>query len=1044
MSHSMQPPYPPVRQKHRPSPLFSCPLILLISGVILANLFVFFLIGLSAHHSYHQYQERAEIATQNLAQVLESEIAGAIKADDMALSAMINEYIERRDGYINDDFLTARIDQIRSQLPEIDALRIADAQGRLIYGNDVTPGTRTSVADRPHFIRLHDDPKAGLVISKPQQSRINQKWVIVLARRIDRPDGSFGGMAFAAITLEHISRIFSAIDVGPHGVVVLRDGDLSVVSRHPELAEAGSMIGSTAMAPEFREMIRAQPFAGTTVARSQLDNVERTYSYRRIGAYPLYILIGQATEDYLSNWYTATAMQAALAVVFALITFVAAWLIYRTWKRQNSMVEELARQETKFRTVANYTIDWEYWLGPTGEILYMTPSCEHITGYSPVEFTANPGLLLSITHPEDRHLMKCHLSDITHQSSPQETQMDFRIVRRDGNIRWLAHHCHAIPGPDSACAGRRVSNRDITERKRMEQALQEQKNFLATILETEPECVKVVAADGTLLQMNHAGLSMLEANSVEEVNASGLINFVMPEHRAAFTDLFRQVFAGETRSLEFQVQGKLGRRRWLETHEAPLRDSTGKITHLLGVTRDITLRKMTEDETKHLAFYDPLTRLPNRRLLLDRLRLALVSSIRSKREGALLFIDLDNFKTLNDTLGHNVGDLLLQQVALRLATCVREGDTVARLGGDEFVIMLDNLSENHEEAATQTKAVAEKVLATLNQPYLLAGYERHSTPSIGATLFNGHKNSVDELLKRADLAMYQAKAAGRNTLRFFDPEMQAVVNARAMLEADLRMGLMRNQFLLYYQPHVDEEGRMTGAEALLRWQHPRRGLLTPADFIPLAEDTGLILPLGQWVLKTACAQLAAWSTQPKTANLTLAVNISPRQLRHPDFVIQVLAVLNQTGADPHKLKLELTESMLMDNVEDLIVKMTALKAEGVGFALDDFGTNYSSLTYLKRLPLDQLKIDRSIVRDILTDTGDATIARTIVTLAQSMGLNVIAEGVETREQREFLAQMSCHAFQGYFFGRPAPKEEFGLTHQTPKEPNGLPDKLSQQ
>ncbi|MFY9327723.1 MAG: EAL domain-containing protein [Georgfuchsia sp.] len=1024
MSLFMQPSSPIVQPKPQATLLHYSFLIWLIVGTVLLNLFVFTLVGLSVHHSRHQYQERAEITTRNLTQLLESEIAGAIKADNIALSAMIEEYKEQLTGNINDKSLNIRIEQIRSRLPEIDALRIADAQGRLIYGNDVAPGTKVNVADRPHFIRLRNDPKAGLVISKPQQSRINQKWVIVLARRIDRADGSFGGMAFAAITLEHLSRIFSALDVGPHGVVVVRDESLGIVARHPELAGVGSTVGSKALAPEFREMIQAQPFAGTTVARSQLDKVERTYSYRRIGTHPLYILVGQATEDYLSSWRTATAIQVALTVLFALISLLAAWLINRIWKRQGSMVEELARQETKFRTMADFTADWEYWRGPDGEVIYMTPSCERITGYSPAEFIAEPGLLLAITHPEDRHLMEKHLSDIVNPLGPQELQMDFRIVRRDGNICWLAHTCQAIPGQNGESMGRRASNRDITERKHIEQALQEQKNFLATILETEPECVKVIAADGSLLQMNPAGLSMLEVSSVEEVNSIGMRNFVLTDYRTAFTDLNRRVFAGETCTLQFQIQGKLGTQRWLETHAAPLRDSAGKITHLLGVTRDITVHKVTESEIRHLAFYDPLTRLPNRRLLLDRLRRALASSIRSKREGALLFIDLDNFKNLNDTLGHNIGDLLLQQVAQRLATCVREGDTVARLGGDEFVIMLDNLSENIEEAATQTKAVGEKILATLNQPYQFAGQERHSTPSIGATLFNDQKNSVDELLKRADLAMYQAKSAGRNTLRFFDPEMQAVVNARAVLEADLRAGLVMNQFLLYYQPHVNEEGHMTGAEALLRWQHPRRGLLSPADFISLAEETGLILPLGQWVLETACAQLTAWAARPETASLTLAVNVSSHQLRHPDFVIQVLSVLDRTGADPHKLKLELTESMLMDNVEDLIAKMTALKAEGIGFALDDFGTNYSSLTYLKRLPLDQLKIDRSIVHNILTDTGDATIARTIVSLAQSMGLEVIAEGVESREQREFLIQMSCHAFQGYLFGRPSSKEEF--------------------
>ncbi len=443
-----------------------------------------------------------------------------------------------------------------------------------------------------------------------------------------------------------------------------------------------------------------------------------------------------------------------------------------------------------------------------------------------------------------------------------------------------------------------------------------------------------------------------------------------------------------------------------------------------AVLRDITLRKAMEDEIKLLAFYDPLTRLPNRRLLLDRLRQALASSIRSRRSGALMFIDLDKFKMLNDTLGHDIGDLLLQQVARRLVTCVRESDTVARLGGDEFVVMLEDLSEIATEAATRTEAVGEKILDTLNQPYQLAGHEHRSTPSIGATLFKAHQHGVDELLKRADLAMYQAKASGRNTLRFFEPEMQAAVTARATLEADLRQGLQQREFFLCYQAQVDERGRITGAEALVRWQHPRRGQMLPADFIPVAEETGLILPLSHWVLETACAQLVAWAVRPEMAQLTLAVNVSARQLHHPDFVGQVLAVLDQTGADPQKLMLELTESQLLKDAEGLIVKMMALKARGVGLSLDDFGTGHSSLAYLKRLPLDQLKIDLSFVRDLLIDPDAAAIARSIVALAQSMGLGTIAEGVETEGQRNFLVHLSSHTFQGYLFGRPLPVEAF--------------------
>jgi diguanylate cyclase (GGDEF)-like protein len=392
--------------------------------------------------------------------------------------------------------------------------------------------------------------------------------------------------------------------------------------------------------------------------------------------------------------------------------------------------------------------------------------------------------------------------------------------------------------------------------------------------------------------------------------------------------------------------------------------------------------------------------------------------------GAILFIDLDAFKTLNDTLGHDKGDLLLQQVAKRLQTCVREGDTVARLGGDEFVVMLEELSESQDEVARQCEAVGEKILATLGQPYLLDGHAVRSTPSIGITLFDGQPNRIDELLKQADLAMYQSKAAGRNTLRFFDAAMQAIVNDRAALEQDLREALRLQQFSLYYQPQIMGEDRLTGAEALLRWQHPQRGMVSPADFIPLAEETGLILPLGHWVLQTACRQLAAWADHSATAGLSIAVNVSARQLHQSDFVEQVLAALQEAGANPGLLKLELTESLLVSNIESTIVKMAALKSRGVGFSLDDFGTGYSSLTYLKRLPLDQLKIDQGFVRDILIDPNDAAIAKMVIALATSLGLGVIAEGVELQGQRDFLARQGCHAYQGYLFSRPLPIDAF--------------------
>ncbi|WP_232834735.1 EAL domain-containing protein [Rhodoferax ferrireducens] len=545
----------------------------------------------------------------------------------------------------------------------------------------------------------------------------------------------------------------------------------------------------------------------------------------------------------------------------------------------------------------------------------------------------------------------------------------------------------------------------------------------ATAFESR-EGMIVTDASHVILQVNRAFTDITGYTS-EEVTGQTLRLLKSGRHNAAF-------FAGMWESIQRtgSWEGEIWDRRkngevfpsWVTI--TAVKSDDGVVTHYVGTHADITARKAAEEEILQLAFYDQLTGLPNRRLLLDRLQQALASSARSAHYGALLFIDLDHFKTLNDTLGHDAGDLLLELAGQRLGACVCEGDTVARLGADEFVVMLEGLSEHPDEAATRAEALGEKIHATLNQAYRLGANAYHCTASIGVTLLNGHQTPVEELLKQADLAMYQSKTAGRNTLRFFDPQMQAIVIDRAALEVDLREAVRLEQFVLHYQAQVVGGGRLTGAEALVRWQHPRRGLVPPAEFIPLAEDTGLILPLGRWVMETACAQLAKWATQSDTAHLSLAVNVSAKQLHQCDFVDQVLAILTSTGANPRKLKLELTESLLVSQVENTIAKMAALKVHGVGFSLDDFGTGYSSLSYLKRLPLDQLKIDQGFVRDILIDPNDAAIAKMVVALAESLGLTVIAEGVEIEAQRDFLAHLGCHAYQGYLFSRPLPLAEF--------------------
>ncbi|MBI1175486.1 MAG: PAS domain S-box protein [Sideroxydans sp.] len=566
-----------------------------------------------------------------------------------------------------------------------------------------------------------------------------------------------------------------------------------------------------------------------------------------------------------------------------------------------------------------------------------------------------------------------------------------------------------------------ASSHDITHRKQAETDLR----IAATAFESQ-ESLIITDANGVILRVNQAFTESTGYAAGEVVGQTPRL-LKSGRHDA---DFYREMWAAITDTGTWQ--GEIWDRRkngevypkWLTI--TAVKGEDGAVTHYVGSHTDITERKAAEEKIQQLAFHDPLTRLPNRQLLLDRLGQALASSARSGRQGALLFIDLDNFKTLNDTLGHVMGDLLLQQVAGHLTACVREGDTVARLGGDEFVVMLENLSEQPIEAVGQAGAIGEKILAVLNQPYQLGSNVFRSSGSIGATVFSGESQEAEELLKQADIAMYQAKKAGRNTLRFFDHRMQELINTRAVLEGELHRALDNRQFQLYYQVQADSAGHPLGAEALIRWMHPERGMMHPAQFISLAEETSLILPIGKWVLETACAQLKAWAHDERTRNLALAVNISALQFHQADFATEVQAAVRRHSINPALLKLELTESMLLEDIEETLGTMNALNAIGVRLSLDDFGTGYSSLQYLKRLPLSQLKIDQSFVRDITVDANDAAIVQTIIAMTEALGLDLIAEGVEVEAQREFLAAHGCHAFQGYLFGKPVPIEQFEL------------------
>ncbi len=563
------------------------------------------------------------------------------------------------------------------------------------------------------------------------------------------------------------------------------------------------------------------------------------------------------------------------------------------------------------------------------------------------------------------------------------------------------------------------SSRDITARKKAEAEL----HIAATAFETQ-DGILVADADSNILRVNKAFTEITGYESHEVIGQNPRI-LKSGRHDAVFYEsMWHSISSTGSWTGEIWNRRKSGDIFPERITITVLKKPNGDIANYVASIADISVHKAAEEEIRSLAFYDPLTGLPNRRLMLDRLQQALASCNRSEKFGAILFLDLDNFKALNDTLGHDKGDLLLQQVAHRLELCVRKGDTVARLGGDEFVVLLEDLSKHPLEAASQTEAVGEKILELLNKPYQLASHEYHNTPSIGATLFSHLQNEVEELLKQADITMYQAKKSGRNRMQFFDPKMQDSLNSKAAMEDDLRKSLAQAHFTLYYQVQVDENHRALGAEALIRWIHPTRGLVSPDQFIPLSEETGLILPIGEWVLNSACAQLKEWERGALTRDLFISINVSAKQFHQPDFVAQVQEAIRNHAVDPTKLKLELTESMLLENVGETIATMIALKQIGVKISLDDFGTGYSSLQYLKRLPLDQFKIDKSFVRDLSVSSSDRAIAQSIIAMAHSLELDVIAEGVETEAQCDFLMKHGCAHYQGYLFGKPVPIAQF--------------------
>ena len=958
----------------------------------------------------------ARITARNYASMVEARLDATLRRCDAVLlslagtvpqTALNRQAVPGHVAAINAD-----LDARRFNFQEVSGLQVLDANGDLLYASNGINTLGINVADRLYFQTLRDKPDAGLVFSEVLVSRITGRQSMAAARALRDSRGRFLGIVIAALELEHFQKLFQSLDVGPQGLVAIRrSDDFSLVVRWPPrdsaINQALPADSPTRVAIRGGAMESVSEFAGP------VDGVVRTLSFRKLERYPFFVVAALAHDDVLAGWKIRATELGASGLV--LLGFLAS-LLLRLWRmeaRQKHLRAEQMESEEVFRRL------FEDMNNP---ILLLKDGSF---------IDCNAATLKLLGYPGKQEFLNCRPAEISPERQPdgrpsaEKAEAMIDTALRVGYHRFEWTHSRAdgsnvpveVTLTPITLGGEVVLHtlwRDISGRQAADRRLR----LLASVFERSGEAIMICDGQNRILEVNRTfcELTGYSADEIRGQNPRVLSagRFTEAEFRAMWQAIDAENF----------WQGEIWDKRkdgsfypkWLTI--AALRNPAGEVDYYIGSFTDMSERKAAQERISHLALHDALTGLPNRYNLQGRLDQALATARRDSSHLALLFIDMDRFKHINDSLGHHVGDSLLQEVAARLTASVRDSDVVARLGGDEFVVVLTGI-----EAAV-AGSMAHKILATVAQPYQIETHDLESSTSIGIAVFPDDGDDAETLMQNADTAMYHAKEAGRNNVQFFTTSMNQAAIERHELEGGLHLALERNEFELHFQPQVDSQGRVIGAEALLRWQSPEHGPVSPLYFIPLAEETGLILPIGHWVLATACAQIKAWSDDPRLSKLRLGVNVSPRQFREADFVEQLRGALETTGADPTRLKLELTESLVLDDVEQAIGKMLAVKKLGIALELDDFGTGYSSLSYLTRLPLDQLKIDRAFVLKLPDSISDCVVTKTIINLATGLGLTAIAEGVETAAQHDFLAQNGCHAYQGSLFSRPLSLAEF--------------------
>jgi len=997
--------------------------------ILVLNLVVIGFGMFSWQNSREHYQLQAETQTQNLVRAIDQSVSHSVEKINLSLRTVVYEYQRHlASGAVNHTDIQALINQQKKFLPEAIGFRIIGANGIPILGSDDTPNPSARLDDREYFFFLKAHPGTATVMSKPLYSRFTNQWVMVFAQRIDNPDGSFAGIAIIPILTEYFDSLLSKYDVGPNGVLYLRDMDLGLIARRPDSSMGIKIeVGSARPSPKLREQVAAGLTEGSYQTIAAIDKIERAYSFRKISNAPMYTIVGVAESDYLDRWRMEGWENLAFLAAFAFATILSGALIFRISKRKlagtfeleksyhhlEGMMVELDERDSALVATQEAGGLGTYNLNMVNQLFTCSLAMDRIFGINQ-DYPHTLEGWINLIHPEDRLRMAEYFKNEV-VARQQAFNQEYRIIRpADGNARWL----HGYGTLEFDEVGNPIRMRgailDINERKLAE----EQLRLAHEVFMNTKEAI-IVTDENTLIIDTNPAFSEVTGYSRTDVNGKSTQMLQSGrQDRQFYKNLWETLSNAGHWEGEFQNKRKDGQPYIQATKITAVRDDNGHIMRYIAVASDVTLLREHQQQMEHLAYHDKLTDLPNRVMLADRLQVGMAQASRRKELLGVCYLDLDGFKAVNDTWGHDIGDRVLVEVAERLKANVRAGDTVARLGGDEFIVLLGNAQH-----VSEIEQAIRRMLMAIALPFYIEQTEAELTASIGVAIFPDDVDDADMLIRRADQAMYTAKISGKNQFHLFDSAADRRMRAEHDLSLRIALALEHNELHLYYQPKVDmPSGKVIGVEALIRWQHPERGLLMPIEFLPVIEKTEFSIVLGEWVITQALRQMTDWSAAG--LDMPVSVNISGYHLQRPDFVARLSTLLSEYPViKPQWLQMEVLETTAMEDVDlvsDIISECAKL---GVSFALDDFGTGYSTLTYFRRLPTDLLKIDRSFVCDMLNDTEDYALVESIVKLAHSFQRQVIAEGVETVEHGLALMLLGCNLAQGFGIARPMPPDD---------------------